>query len=120
MLNEEKLRIIAQAKQVIGWPYKKIKKLSEKEIEKANLKRKQYFKFFNENNIKYASDNLSKPYLNNLSPGCLSCVKGVWSCLYIIKRFVRLVCRRSQLFHLAGYTEDYSLKYIGYSIGTSF
>ena len=56
--------------------------IKQKKI-KAELKRKEYFKFFDNNGIRYASNNLSKPYLNKLSPGCLTCIKGIWSCVYI-------------------------------------
>ena len=57
--------------------------LPVEEIKKASLKRKKTYTFFDKNNVKYAAKNLSKPYINQLSPGCLTCVKGTWSCLYI-------------------------------------
>jgi len=61
----------------------KFKTVSKGEIIKANTKRKKFFDFFNKNNVKYACDNLSKPYINKLSPGCSTCINGTWSCLFI-------------------------------------
>ncbi|MDD1746113.1 MAG: radical SAM protein [Candidatus Methanoperedens sp.] len=47
------------------------------------IKRRQFLDFFTKQNIQYASNNLSKPYLGNLSPGCVTCINGTWSCLYL-------------------------------------
>lgn len=46
-------------------------------------KRNQFLEFFKEQNIRYASNNVAKPYLGDLSPGCWSCIDGTWSCLYL-------------------------------------
>ncbi len=46
--------------------------------------RDEYFKFFNKIGVKYpASDNLSKPAIGSLSPGCRTCIAGTWSCIFI-------------------------------------
>lgn len=46
-------------------------------------KRKQFLDFFSEQNIQFASNNGSKPYYGTLSPGCVTCIQGTWSCLYL-------------------------------------
>ena len=46
-----------------------IKKVTNENIKKAELKRQEFLDFFDNNGIKYAANNLSKPYLNELSPG---------------------------------------------------
>jgi pyruvate formate-lyase activating enzyme-like uncharacterized protein len=46
--------------------------------------RDEYFKFLNKNGVKYpASDNISKPAIGSLSPGCRTCIEGTWSCIFI-------------------------------------
>ena len=68
----------------------KTKEIPKKELKKAILKR---IKFFNYDGIKYASNNFSKPYLNSLSPGCLTCINGTWSCI-----FINVLCTRNCFF----------------------
>ena len=60
-----------------------MKKLSDADAAIASEAREKFYRFFDENGVKYASNNLSKPYLHDLSPGCRTCVAGTWSCLYI-------------------------------------
>ncbi|MBW2181334.1 MAG: radical SAM protein, partial [Deltaproteobacteria bacterium] len=62
---------------------KKLKTISDDALKRANAIKDDYIKFFNEHNVKYASGNLSKPYIGDLSPGCLTCINGTWSCIYI-------------------------------------
>jgi len=65
------------------WLYEKQKTLTEGEMKRIDLRRKRIFASFKKNNVCYADDNLYKPYLKALSPGCLSCIQGTWSCTYI-------------------------------------
>lgn len=52
-------------------------------LREANLKKREYLAFFDKADMKYALGNLSKPYIGSLSPGCVTCVNGTWSCLFI-------------------------------------
>jgi pyruvate formate-lyase activating enzyme-like uncharacterized protein len=58
-------------------------KIFIKKREKAILVRKKFFNFFNDHYVKFPSNNLSKPYINELSPGCKTCINGTWSCIHI-------------------------------------
>jgi len=58
-------------------------KLSDEKIQKANLMKNELLIFLNNNGVKYPLNNLSKPYIGTLSPGCLTCINGTWSCIYI-------------------------------------
>ena len=58
-------------------------KPTKKTIETANFQKKQFFDFFKNQAVHYALDNHSKPYINDLSPGCETCINGTWSCLFI-------------------------------------
>jgi len=49
----------------------------------------------NHNRVKYAYDHFAKPYLNGLSPGCWSCSRGTWACV-----FVGLSCTKQCFFCL--------------------
>ncbi len=62
---------------------------AEKTIETANFKKKQFFDFFRSQAVHYTLDNHSKPYINDLSPGCETCINGTWSCLFINKMCTR-------------------------------
>ena len=54
------------------------------DIKASSFKRDEYFKFFSKKGVKYpASGNLSKPVVGKLSPGCQTCIKGKWSCIFI-------------------------------------
>ena len=46
-------------------------------------KRRAFLDFFTDRPVQYASDNVTKPYLGALSPGCVTCINGTWSCLYL-------------------------------------
>jgi pyruvate formate-lyase activating enzyme-like uncharacterized protein len=61
----------------------KFEKLSPEGLKRAALKRQSYFDLFDKAGVRYASGNRSKPYTGSLSPGCLTCLRGTWSCLYI-------------------------------------
>ncbi len=46
--------------------------------------KKEYISFLRKNKIPcYPKSNTLKPYLNSISPGCISCLKGTWGCVYI-------------------------------------
>ena len=46
--------------------------------------REDYFEFFNNNGVKYpALGNPCKPTIGDISPGCMTCIEGTWSCIYI-------------------------------------
>ncbi|MCJ7772138.1 MAG: radical SAM protein, partial [Desulfobacterales bacterium] len=62
---------------------KTLKTISDDALKRANEIKDDYIRFFNTYNVKYASGNLSKPYIGDLSPGCLTCINGTWSCIYI-------------------------------------
>jgi len=62
---------------------------TETTIETANAKKKQFFNCFKSQAVYYALDNHSKPYTNDLSPGCKTCINGTWSCLFINKMCTR-------------------------------
>jgi len=62
---------------------KTLKTISDDALKRANAIKDDYFRFFNAHNVKYASGNFSKPYIGDLSPGCLTCINGTWSCIYI-------------------------------------
>lgn len=47
------------------------------------------------NHVENAFKHFSKPYLNTLSPGCVSCARGTWACVYINQ-----VCSRHCFFCL--------------------
>ncbi len=95
MLINNKELIIARTRNELGPIYNKIKKISSDQIKNATAIRKQFFEFFKYNGIKFALNNLSKPYLNDISPGCWTCVNGTWSCI-----FMNRLCTRDCFFCL--------------------
>lgn len=72
---------IQDTQEFTGWAYQEMKWLAEKEAKKANRKRNEL--------LRSISGNLNSKYLGNkihsgkLSPGCVTCGQGTWSCLYI-------------------------------------
>jgi len=59
-------------------------------IKTANCQKKQFFDFFKNHAVNFALDNHSKPYIGDLSPGCMTCINGTWSCL-----FINIMCTRN-------------------------
>ncbi|MFH1640881.1 MAG: radical SAM protein, partial [Candidatus Omnitrophota bacterium] len=68
-------------KKEIGWVYDDLKWLTGKELKSANNERDALLKSLS----KEASFSFmqSKIHIGELSPGCLMCATGHWSCLYI-------------------------------------
>ena len=72
---------IQDARQITGWAYSEMKWLSEAEAEKANRKRNEL--------LQAISGGINSNFLGNkigsgcLSPGCMTCGQGTWSCLFI-------------------------------------
>jgi len=67
----------------IGWAYRNLKWLTGKEAKLANRKRDALLKsLFNEVNYSFARH---KVHIGKLSPGCVICGEGYWSCLFINK-----------------------------------
>jgi len=52
-------------------------------LQVLNSRKNSLLDFLTVNGAKFAAGNMSKPYLGELSPGCKSCVAGLWSCLYV-------------------------------------
>jgi pyruvate formate-lyase activating enzyme-like uncharacterized protein len=52
-------------------------------MKEATSRRNDLLHFLKGQGVQYLQNNLSKPYLNNLSPGCWTCVEGTWSCVQI-------------------------------------
>jgi len=79
-MESKELNIIS-AQQSIGWAYPDLRWLTEKEAKLANAKRAKL--------IKALSDKVSYSFMQNkvhtgeLSPGCLICGQGYWSCMFI-------------------------------------
>jgi pyruvate formate-lyase activating enzyme-like uncharacterized protein len=79
-MNNKELNIV-NVRQRVGWVYSDMKWLTEKEAELANKKRDRL--------LKYLSDKVNYSFMQGkvqtgeLSPGCLICKKGYWSCIFI-------------------------------------
>ena len=76
-----KQQIIENVKRNIRLPYHELKWLSEEESKQANRERDKLLKSLSDK-ANYGFKQ-SKIYSGELSPGCSSCGKGKWSCLYI-------------------------------------
>lgn len=61
----------------------RIPRLPPKGMKEATSRRNDLLHFLKGQGVQYLQNNLSKPYLNNLSPGCWTCVDGTWSCIHI-------------------------------------
>ncbi len=83
MPTKNKELIIARTRKELGPIYERIKKISSSEIKKSTVIREQFFEFFKNNGIQFALNNPSKPYLNDISPGCWTCVNGTRSSIYM-------------------------------------
>jgi len=72
---------IGYTREQIGWPYQEMKWLSEEEAKKANRKRNELLKSISGKVLKHFNE--SKISTGPLSPGCITCGKGIWSCIFI-------------------------------------
>ncbi|MDI6840104.1 MAG: 4Fe-4S cluster-binding domain-containing protein [bacterium] len=65
----------------IGWAYSELKWLTKKEAIQANKERDKLLSSLS-NEVNYSSMK-NKIYTGRLSPGCLICGQGRWSCMFI-------------------------------------
>jgi pyruvate formate-lyase activating enzyme-like uncharacterized protein len=72
---------IDNVKRKIGWVYHDLKWLTDEEAKRKNQERDKILKSIS-NKVNYAFKQ-SKIYCGVLSPGCLTCGQGAWSCMYI-------------------------------------
>lgn len=79
---ENKELSIRSVKQYIGWVYPELKWLTEETAKQANQERDKILKFLSNKGINYGFKQ-SKIYCGELSPGCLICGEGYWSCMFI-------------------------------------
>lgn len=79
-MREKEFNII-EVKENIAWPYSESKWLREARAVDANKKRDKLLSLISKS-INYSSMQ-SKIYTGKLSPGCLVCATGMWSCLFI-------------------------------------
>ena len=77
----EQTENIANIKREVGWAYHQCKWLNPKTAVLANRERDELLRSL-EGKVNYIFQG-SKIYLGKLSPGCMACGKGEWSCLYI-------------------------------------
>jgi len=74
---------IAQTQKNVGWIYSGLNWLAEEETQKANKQRNKLLSsILNSKKAKF-SFMKNKLHVGNLSPGCVLCGQGYWSCLFI-------------------------------------
>lgn len=78
VMREKRLQY---ARRELGQSYEKIKKLSIRQPKIFDSKRNKLVDYLLKNGARTIDGNLSKLYLNKLSPGCRSCAGGTWSCV---------------------------------------
>ncbi len=78
---ENKLLNLSNVKQMIGWAYPDFKWLTKKEGVRVNRERGQLLKALS-GKVHFCWRD-SKIYTGTLSPGCIICGEGTWSCMYI-------------------------------------
>lgn len=72
---------IRDTREIIGWAYYEMKWLTEDQAREANQKRSEL--------LQSISSRVNSNFLGNkigpgeLSPGCMSCGQGTWSCIFI-------------------------------------
>lgn len=79
MIN--KMYDIQCAREMIGWAYDEMKWLSNEEAREANRTRNNLLQSITGNHQKHFHEN--KISTGPLSPGCISCGQGTWSCIFI-------------------------------------
>jgi pyruvate formate-lyase activating enzyme-like uncharacterized protein len=72
---------VQDTRELIGWAYSGMKWLSEAEAEKANRERKALRQSISGRINSYFLGNKIGP--GKLSPGCVTCGTGTWSCIFI-------------------------------------
>jgi pyruvate formate-lyase activating enzyme-like uncharacterized protein len=77
-----KTQHIENTKRYVGWVYPELKWFTENEAEQGNKQREEMLESLSDERIKYASKE-SKIHSGVLSPGCMTCGEGTWSCLMI-------------------------------------
>lgn len=55
----------------------------QRNLKQAEAQRHKFLQFFRKHGVKMVSNDPSKLYTGELSPGCTSCTQGKWACLYI-------------------------------------
>jgi len=78
---EDKALIKKHIKEELGWAYRDLKWLSEKEAKFATKERKALLKSLS-GKVQYSFRG-DKLHIGKLSPGCLICGQGGWSCLFL-------------------------------------
>lgn len=78
---ENKESNIRSIQEKIGWVYSDLKWLTQKEAKLANKKRDNLLRSLS-GQVSY-SFMQSKIHIGELSPGCLICAEGYWSCMFI-------------------------------------
>jgi len=71
-------------KEITGWAYTEMKWLSAAGAKKADIKRNELLQFISGRVKKHFNENKISTGL--LSPGCMTCGQGTWSCLFIASR----------------------------------
>jgi len=92
-MSEKKEDTIKFVKNLLGSDYDRVKWIDDKSALKYAVLRDDYYSFFKKNNVRFPEGNLSKPFLNSLSPGCVCCINGKWSCI-----FTNILCTRKCFF----------------------
>ncbi|MDI6742492.1 MAG: 4Fe-4S cluster-binding domain-containing protein [Smithella sp.] len=72
---------IEYIREQIGWAYQDMKWLSKEEAVKAGRERNELLRSVSGRVIKHFNE--SKISTGPLSPGCMTCGKGTWSCIFI-------------------------------------
>lgn len=72
---------IHYARDLTGWAYHEMKWLSDEDASKADRKRNDLLQSIHDRVNSHFLGN--KIVVGNLSPGCMSCGRGEWSCLFI-------------------------------------
>lgn len=80
-MSQHKEKVIRSVREAMGLVYAELRWLTEAEAKKANQEREELIRSFS-NRVNYGSAG-TKVYTGNLSPGCLICGQGTWSCIYM-------------------------------------
>jgi pyruvate formate-lyase activating enzyme-like uncharacterized protein len=78
---EDKEKMIRDVRLRIGWAYSDLKWLKDKEAQLANKNRGELLRSLSNRALYSFSRN--KLHIGKLSPGCLICGQGYWSCMFI-------------------------------------
>lgn len=78
IFKEENIEAI---KRKVGWAYSDMRWLTSKGVERANQERSELLNSLSDKAKHSFKQN--KLHIGNLSPGCLICGQGTWSCMFI-------------------------------------